>query len=332
MGDPPRELILKGYSTYRKAKCNISNEFKDIDNKLLEYDELLGKPVPDILWLVPRELLSTPDLKEKTLLKLTGTEDNPGLLGIGESIALTNNNKQPPELTGEVVFRVNRNSGRHSNDSTPHYTHFDNVNVQINKLSVEGARRLNRGWATTLDAPNEKARQCALLIQGNKKVAGKETKTRKVRPSWMFQSTATIVVKPLGCWPVWSYRLNPSPNNQHKCMHGTLSQQLLPHLTSLQVRSVNSIEVWLKSEDISKRAEAWKVLDKHARGIKIPRTEFLTEEGKKATESQDTIRADQFTAEWMAGVDKIVRRLRPPAAYVEHTEDGGGDIALHPRT
>jgi hypothetical protein len=137
--------------------------------------------------------------------------------------------------------------------------------------------------------------------------------------------TLTVVVKPLGCWLVWSYRLNPSSNNQHKCMHRILSQQLLPHLTSLQVRSVNSIEVWLKSEDVSRRGEAWKVLDKHVRKIKIPRTEFLTEEGKKATESQDTIRADQFTAEWMVGVDKVhvVRRLRPPAAYVEHTEDGG---------
>jgi hypothetical protein len=54
MGDLSRELILKGYSSYRKAKCNISNEFKDIDNKLLEYDELFGKPNPDILWLIPR--------------------------------------------------------------------------------------------------------------------------------------------------------------------------------------------------------------------------------------------------------------------------------------
>ena len=49
MGEPPRELILKGYSTYRKANFNISNVFKDIDNKLLEYDEMLGKPLPDIL-------------------------------------------------------------------------------------------------------------------------------------------------------------------------------------------------------------------------------------------------------------------------------------------
>ena len=77
MGDPPRGLILKGYSTYRKANCNVSNEFKDIDNKPLEYDEMLGMPTPDILWQVPRELLSTPELKEKTLLKLTGNEDHP---------------------------------------------------------------------------------------------------------------------------------------------------------------------------------------------------------------------------------------------------------------
>ena len=78
MGDPPRVLTLKGYSTYRKANCNISNEFKDIDNKLLEYEEMLGKPTPDILWLVPRELLSTPELKKMALLKLTGADDNPG--------------------------------------------------------------------------------------------------------------------------------------------------------------------------------------------------------------------------------------------------------------
>ena len=34
-------------------------------------------------------------------------------------------------------------------------------------------------------------------------------------------------------------------------------------------------------------------------------------------------RAHFNTAEWMAGVDKVVRRLRPPpAGYTEHTEDG----------
>ena len=381
MGEPPRELTLKGYSTYRKTNCYISNVFKDIDNNLLDYEKMLGKPVPDILWLVPRELL-TQELKEETLLKLTGSEDNPGFLGIGESKALTKGS--PPECTGEVVFRVSNthNYHRRPTSNSLHHTHINNMSGQISNLSAEGARRLTRGWATTLVAPNEKGRPCALLIQGNQKVAGKVTKTRKVRPNWKFQSTATIkhrtqettlmrahrhttkasstlshsvvrvlslpmllwgkrpygqlpgamlaasftptvVVKPLGSWPVWSYILNPFPTNQHKCMHRILSQQLLPHLTSLQVRSVNSIEVWLKIKDASRRMEAWKVLDKHARKTKIPQTLFLSEEGKKANESEDSTRADIFTAEWMAGVDKIVRRVRPPAGYVEHTEDGG---------
>ena len=106
-------------------------------------------------------------------------------------------------------------------------------------------------------------------------------------------------------------------------MHRIPSQQLVPHLTSLQVLSISSIEVWMKIEDASRRMEAWKILDKHTRKTKIPKTLFLSEEGKKATESEGSIRADTFTAEWMPGVDKIVRRLRPPAGYVEHTENGG---------
>ena len=141
-------MILKGYSTYRKANCNISNEFKDIDDNPLEYDELLGKQIPDILWLISRELLATPELREETLLKLTGTENNPGLLGIGESMALSK--RQPPEYTGEVVFRVSplnntHNPHRRPTGTTLHHTHNDNVNAQINKLSTEGARRLARG-------------------------------------------------------------------------------------------------------------------------------------------------------------------------------------------
>ena len=62
MGDPPRKTSLKEYSTYRKENCNVSNEFKDIDNNLLDYEELLGKRIPDVLWLIPRELLATPEL------------------------------------------------------------------------------------------------------------------------------------------------------------------------------------------------------------------------------------------------------------------------------
>ena len=240
----------------------------------------------------------------------------------------------------------------------------------VSKLSVEGARRLTRGWATTMVAPNEKTRPCALLIQGSKIVAGNVTKTVKVRPNWLFQRTntmkhipqkttqmrahghttnanpnpshsvvrvlslpmmlwgkqpygqlpgamliasftPTVVVNPLGSWPVWSYTLNPSPTNQHKCMRRIPSQRLLPHLTSLLVRSINSIEVWLKIEDASRRTEAWKDTDKHVRKAKIPKTLFLSEEGKNATKPEGSIRANTITAEWMTGVDKTVRRLRP---------------------
>ena len=292
-------MILKGYSTYRKANCSISNVFKDIDNKLLEYDEMLGKPTPDILWQVPRELL-TPELKEETLLKLTGSEDNPGFLGIGVSKTLTNS-KQPPECTGVDVFKVNntRNTHRRPTSSTSHHTHTNNVNEQISKLSAEGARRLTRGWATTLVAPNEKARSCTLLIQGSQKVAGKETKTRKVRPSWTFQNTDTVK---LTLRPQQTIRMRAHKHTTKASPTLTLTRDnshltdLLTLTNALQVRSVNSIEVWLKSEDLARRMEVWKMLDKHARKTKIPRTEFLSEEGKRATESQDTIRADQFTA------------------------------------
>ena len=157
--------------------------------------------MPDVLWLVPQDLPSTPELEEEeALLKLTGSGDNPGFLGIRESMALTNN-KEPPECTGEVVFRVSslittRNSHRHAIVSTPHYAHINNVNVQTSKLSAEGAWRLARGWATTLAAPTEKARACALLIQGNLKVAGKVTNARGVRLSWLFQRTNTAKHRP----------------------------------------------------------------------------------------------------------------------------------------
>ena len=130
-------------------------------------------------------------------------------------MALVNNNKQPREPTGEVVFRVNttRNSHRQSKQ---HYTHSEIVNVQISKLSGDRARRLNRGLATTLESPNEKARQCAFLTQMNRKVAGKETKTRKVRISWRFLRTATMRHRPQKTTRMRehrSYILNPSPTN-----------------------------------------------------------------------------------------------------------------------
>ena len=270
---PSRNEILKGFSTHRRSKCNPSNEFKDVDGNVVNFKELVGKPAPDVLWRVPTALLTT-ELREQTMLKIAGSGETPGILGVGTLLVLMNEKVEPPVPTGEVVFRVTppKLMATYCYRHCSTHTHIrilakpsDRL-VQVSCLSPEGARRLSRGWATTLD---EKPRSCALMIQANLKVAGKNTKTR-------------------------------------------------------QVRSLNSIEVWMNTEHSAKRMELWKALDTHARQIKIPENLFLNEEGKSTAEGGPTaIKAGVFVKEWFAGLEHaMVRRMRPPAAHVETSDDG----------